>query len=68
MRPLTWTPAKIAREASKHQTRSAFARAEPSAYLAARRMGILDLVCLHMPPFSLRLWERHQPAQPEVAP
>lgn len=44
-----WTKEKVAAEAVKHLKRSAFKSASPSAYIAARNMGILDEICSHMP-------------------
>ena len=43
-----WTPLAIKIEAQKYQSRLAFARGSESAYRAARKLRILDKVCVHM--------------------
>ena len=43
-----WTFERIHTEALKYETRSAFYKGSPSAYNAARRLGIMDEVCAHM--------------------
>tara|TARA_Y100000034_G_scaffold136985_1_gene217997 strand:- start:3946 stop:5565 length:1620 start_codon:yes stop_codon:yes gene_type:complete len=43
-----WTKEKIIAEAKKYDTRSNFKKNNAAAYQAARRLGILDIVCSHM--------------------
>jgi hypothetical protein len=52
----TWTPERIADEAAKFATRSAFMRQAGSAYGAAVKLGILGTVCCHMQPSFVRQW------------
>lgn len=44
-----WTPSKIVKEAKKYTSKGIFAKANGSAYHAAKRHGILEEVCSHMP-------------------
>ena len=44
-----WTEETIKEEALKYKTRSEFAKGSPSAYDKARRSGLLNEVCSHMP-------------------
>ncbi|MAX66512.1 MAG: hypothetical protein CME66_06215 [Halobacteriovoraceae bacterium] len=44
-----WTKEKLAKEAKKYTTRSEFKNSSPSAYVIARKSGLLDKVCSHMP-------------------
>lgn len=46
---LKWTVEAIKEEALKHETRIVFSDEAPGAYQAARRLGILNDVCKHMP-------------------
>jgi len=43
-----WTKAKVSRDAKLYQTRSAWKRNSPSAYKAARLMGIFEIAVAHM--------------------
>lgn len=52
-----WTPEKIAKEASKYNTRIDFSHYSPGAYGAAKKKGIIDKVCSHMERLSKRLEE-----------
>jgi hypothetical protein len=45
-----FTPEILAALAARYETRSAWQRADPSAYQAARRRGLLEEVCAHMQP------------------
>jgi predicted GIY-YIG superfamily endonuclease len=54
-----WTVESIRDEAKKHQTRKAFAVYGRGAYSAARRHGILDDVCKHMPTHHMLAQRRY---------
>lgn len=54
-----WTVESILDEAKKHQTRKAFAVYGRGAYSAARRHGILDEVCKHMPAHHMLAQRRY---------
>jgi hypothetical protein len=43
-----WTKEAIAAAAAPHKTRGEFSKAEPAAYVTARKKGWLDEVCAHM--------------------
>lgn len=43
-----WTPEKVATEALKYKTRSAFGKSKGGAYSAALKLNILEEVCSHM--------------------
>jgi hypothetical protein len=43
-----WTVITVTQQATKYRTRYAFQKGAPSAYIAARKLGILDQVCAHM--------------------
>jgi len=45
-----WTPARLQEDADKHATRGGFQKDSPAAYVTARKMGILNDICKHMPP------------------
>lgn len=45
---MKWTKSKVKKEAKKYKTRSLFKNGSPSAYVTARRYGILDEACAHM--------------------
>ena len=45
----TWTEDKIKIEAKKYKKKSHFKKGNGSAYQAAKRLGVLDKVCSHMP-------------------
>lgn len=55
----TLTRERVSKIAQQHQTRTAFFKADPPAYTAARNQGWLDEVCAHMetPPLA---WTREQ--------
>lgn len=48
-KPTKWTERRIRTAASKYETHTEFTKAKPGAYRAAKRLGILDEVCSHMP-------------------
>lgn len=55
----SWNPTKVAAKASKHTTRKEFEKEDRKAYVAARRLGILDEVCAHMEPVR-ESWDRNR--------
>ena len=56
---LKWTLEKIKEEALKYKTRSEFAKYNNSAYNAAKRMGIFENICAHMPKRTVRTGTKH---------
>lgn len=46
---LYWTTERCAEEALKYTTRRDFKEARPGAYNAAKKNGLLDTICSHMP-------------------
>ncbi len=55
----TLTRAFVSKVARRHQTRTAFFKADPPAYTAARLNGWLEEVCAHMDPVP-EVWTREQ--------
>lgn len=53
-----WTRDRISSEAKLYRTRNEFRSKSAGAYDAARNLGILDEVCLHMP--TLPKWDRQK--------
>lgn len=45
----TWTNEELKKEALLYDSRTKFARGNPSAYLITRKRNILDNICSHMP-------------------
>lgn len=58
--PRLWDSESIAVEARKFQSRTSFEKASGGAVNAARRLGIMDDVCAHMP------WLARRPQQPKA--
>jgi ssDNA-binding Zn-finger/Zn-ribbon topoisomerase 1 len=52
-----WTPEKIEKEAQKYKTRGDFNKNSQSAYLAARRLKIMDFVTKHMGEKKTKKWD-----------
>lgn len=49
MKNKKWDFQKLQKEALKYKTRSEFSKLSSSAYVIARKSGILDIICSHMP-------------------
>lgn len=58
---IKWTLEKILSESIKYQNRNAFKHGSPSAYDAARRRKLVDIVCEHMSP-KLQTWTKEKVA------
>jgi hypothetical protein len=52
--PNYWTFERVHEETLNYKTRSVFQKGSPRAYDAARRLGIMDQVCSHMPKLILQ--------------
>ena len=51
-----WTLEKLYREVKKYKTRSKFQKGSSGAYDAARRLGILNQICKHIPKYTGANW------------